>query len=174
MWAEGGGTIARVSPRLGTPVAALVALALAGCGGGSSGDGGAAQAPTPASPGISATTAPEPEPLAPSGLAAERKPAKPFTITVTATGHRPVAGEDWTFTVNARNADGTPTDGTVRAYLLQDGKLYDTIGWFVFQGTYHKTIQFPLERKDLPLVFRAQVEANSGLQNAKDYPIVVQ
>ena len=174
MGAECGCTIARVPRRLGIPVAALVALALAGCGGSSSGDGGTAQAPAPASPAATDTAVAEPEPLAPSGLAAEKKPTKPFTINVTATGHRPVAGEDWTFTIKARNADGTPTDGTVRAYLLLEGKLYDTIGWFAFQGTYHKTIQFPLERKDLPLVFRAQVEANSGLQNANDYPIVVQ
>jgi hypothetical protein len=169
-----GGSIARVSRRLAPALAALVALLLAGCGGGSSGEGGTAQTPTPAAPPATDTATTEPEALAPSGLAAERKPTQPFTITVTATGHRPVAGEDWTFTVKARNSDGTPTDGTVRAYLLLDGKLYDTIGWFVFQGVYHKTIQFPLERKDLPLAFRAQVEANGGLQNAKDYPIVVQ
>jgi hypothetical protein len=109
-----------------------------------------------------------------SELSSPRKPNKPFTVTVTASGHRPVAGEDWTFTVKARDAKGKPVGGTVRTYLLLDGKLYDTIGWFLFQGTYHRTIQFPLERKDLPLVFRVQVEANGGLKNAVDYPIKVQ
>ena len=160
--------------RLASFAAALVVLALAGCGGGSSevgSDGGGATTQSAEPPPVATT---EPAEKDPSGLDAERKPTPPFTIKVSATGHRPVAGEDWTFTVSARNADGTPTDGTVRAYLLLDGKLYDTIGWFLFQGTYHRTIQFPLERKDLPLVFRVQVEANGGLQNARDFPIKVQ
>jgi len=166
--------LARVIRRLGMAIVMLLVTALlAGCGGGGTSDS--------ASPG-GTTAAAEPAPIATtepaqtdeSGLDAERKPTKPFTITVSGTGHRPVAGEDWTFTVTAKNADGTPTDGTVRAYLLLDGKLYDTIGWFLFQGTYHRTIQFPLERKDLPLVFRAQVEGNGGLKNAADYPIKVQ
>jgi len=166
-----------VTRRLALPAAVLAAFALAGCGSGGSSDAGTAPA--------TATTAAAPEPAPPaattepaqtdeSGVDAERKPAKPFAVQVTATGHRPVAGEDWTFTVKAKNADGTPTDGTVRAYLLMDGKLYDTLGWYLFQGTYHRTIQFPLERKDLSLVFRVQVEANGGLKNAKDYPIKVQ
>ena len=152
----------------------LLAGLLAGCGGDGSSDA--------ASQGATTAAAPEPAPIATteaaekdeSGLDAQRKPTVPFTIKVSGTGHRPVAGEDWTFTVSARNRDGTPTDGTARAYLLLDGKLYDTIGWFLFQGTYHRTIQFPLERKDLPLVFQVQVEANGGLQNAAGYPIKVQ
>jgi hypothetical protein len=164
----------RVTRRLALPAAVLVALALAGCGGGGSSDAGSAGATTSAAPSPTPPATTEAAPKDESGLDAERKPTTPFTIKVDATGHRPVAGEDWTFTVSAKNADGTPTDGTVRAYLLLDGKLYDTIGWYLFQGDYHRTIQFPLERKDLPLVFRVQVEANGGLKNARDYPIKVQ
>ena len=164
--------------RLATPAAAFfAAAALAGCGGGggdSSGGGDGAATTSAAEPAPQPTTIAEPAAKDESGLDAEQKPLKPFAINVTATGHRPVAGEDWTFNVAAKNADGTPTDGTVRAYLLLDGKLYDTIGWFLFQGNYHRTIQFPLERKDLPLAFRVQVEANGGLKNARDYPIKVQ
>ena len=163
--------------RLALSSATLLAVAaLAGCGGGSgdsSSDGGGATT-SAAEPTPGATTLAEPAAKDSSGLDAERKATPPFTIQVTADGHRPVAGEDWTFNVTAKNADGTPTDGTVRAYLLLDGKLYDTIGWYLFQGKYHRTIQFPLERKDLPLAFRVQVEANGGLKNAADYPIRVQ
>ena len=152
----------------------LSVAALAGCGGGSSSSEGPGATTVSAEPEPTATTLAEPAAKDSSGLDAERKPSKPFTVQVTADGHRPVAGEDWTFNVSAKNADGTPTDGTVRAYLLLDGKLYDTIGWYLFQGKYHRTIQFPLERKDLPLAFRVQVEANGGLKNAADYPIKVQ
>lgn len=161
--------------RLASPAAALLllVLGLAGCGGDSS-DPGSVGGPTTQAPEPAPADTTEPAPLAPSGLEQERKPSPPFTIKVSATGNRPVAGEDWTFTVSARNGDGTPTDGTVRAYLLLEGKLYDTIGWFLFQGRYHRTIQFPLERKDLPLVFQVQVEANGGLKNAAGYPIKVQ
>jgi hypothetical protein len=163
-----------VTRRLALPAAALVAVALAGCGGGGSTDSGTPAATTSPAPETPPVATAEPAQKDESGLDAERKPTTPFTVDVSATGHRPVAGEDWTFTVNAKNADGTPTDGTVRAYLLLDGKLYDTIGWYLFQGNYHRTIQFPLERKDLPLTFRVQVEANGGLTNATDYPIKVQ
>ena len=106
-------------------------------------------------------------------MLAPRKPNKPFTITLKTSGRRPVAGEDWTFTVTARDDAGKPIGGAGRAYLLLNGKVYDTIGWFTFDGTYTRTLQFPLERKDLPLVFRAQVVANGGVKNA-DYPIKVQ
>jgi hypothetical protein len=105
-----------------------------------------------------------------------RPPARagtPFIASLTAAGHRPVAGEDWTFTVRAKNKDGTPAGGTVRALLLLNGKLYDTIGWYGFNGTFTHAVNFPLERKDLPLVFRAQVIANGGVKNL-DYPIKVQ
>jgi hypothetical protein len=162
-----------VTRRLALPAAVLLALVLAGCGGdSSSADTSGAATTAPSEPAPIATT--EPAEKDETGLDAERKPTMPFTIKLTADGHNPVAGEDWTFAVSARNEDGTPTDGTVRAYLLLDGKLYDTIGWYLFQGTYHRTIQFPLERKDLQLVFQAQVEANGGLVNARAYRIVVQ
>jgi len=166
-----------VTRRLALPAATFLAVtALAGCGGGGGDSSSAGSGATTASaePAPAATTFAEPAAKDESGLDAERKPSTPFTIQFSADGHRPVAGEDWTFNVSAKNADGTPTDGTVRAYLLLDGKLYDTIGWYLFQGKYHRTIQFPLERKDLPLAFRVQVEANGGLKNAADYPIKVQ
>jgi hypothetical protein len=164
-----------VNCRLALSSATLLAVAaLSGCGGGGDSSGGGDGTTAAAEPAPAATTLAEPAAKDPSGLDAERKPTTPFAIQVTADGHRPVAGEDWTFNVSAKNADGTPTDGTVRVYLLLDGKLYDTIGWYLFQGTYHRTIQFPLERKDLPLAFRVQVEANGGLKNARDYPIKVQ
>lgn len=108
-----------------------------------------------------------------TGVLPPAKPGAPFIASLTAAGHRPVAGEDWTFTVRAKNKDGTPAGGTVRALLLLNGKLYDTIGWYGFNGTFTHAVNFPLERKDLPLVFRAQVIANGGVKNL-DYPIKVQ
>jgi hypothetical protein len=167
-----GDSIRRVTRRAVFFAAALAsALVLAGCGGGSTDTAANAEQPPPAA---TATTPATPSPPTPSsGILPERAPETPFTVLLTASGHRPVAGEDWTFTVKAKSKNGSPVGGTVRALVLLQGKLYDTIGWFAFDGTYTKTIRFPLERKDLPLVLRAQVEANGGVKNA-DYPFKVQ
>jgi hypothetical protein len=164
--------------------AALIAvvLAAAGCGGSSSSSSGTTPvaATTTAAPTVTSTVtdtviAPTTTGTAATGTGAlpPARPGTPFIASLTAAGHRPVAGEDWTFTVRAKNKDGTPAGGTVRALLLLNGKLYDTIGWYGFNGTFTHAVNFPLERKDLPLVFRAQVIANGGVKNL-DYPIKVQ
>jgi len=154
----------------------LVALALAGCGGSSSSSGTTtvAAAPTVTATVTDTVMAPTTTAAAATGTGVlpSAKPAAPFIASLTAAGHRPVAGEDWTFTVKAKNKDGKPVGGTVRALLLLNGKLYDTIGWYGFNGTFTHAVNFPLERKDLPLVFRAQVIANGGVKNL-DYPIKV-
>jgi hypothetical protein len=156
---------------------ALVALTAAGCGGSSSSS--SATTTVVAAPTVTATVtdtvlAPTTTALAATGTGVlpVLKPSPPFIASLTADGHRPVAGEDWTFTVRAKNKDGTPTGGTVRALLLLNGKLYDTIGWYGFNGKLTHAVNFPLERKDLPLVFRAQIVANGGVKNL-DYPIKV-
>jgi hypothetical protein len=155
-----------------------VALAAAGCGGSSSSS--SATTTVVAAPTVTATVtdtvvAPPTTTAAAATGTGVLPPARPkpaFIASLTAAGHRPVAGEDWTFTVRAKNKDGTPTGGTVRALLLLNGKLYDTIGWYAFNGALTHAVNFPLERKDLPLVFRAQVVANGGVENL-DYPIKV-
>jgi hypothetical protein len=156
---------------------ALAALAAAGCGGSSSSS--SSTTTVVASPTVTATVtdtvvAPTTTAAAATetGVLPPSQPTTPFIASLTAAGHRPVAGEDWTFTVKAKNKDGTPTGGTVRALLLLNGKLYDTIGWYGFNGSLTHAVNFPLERKDLPLVFRAQVVANGGVKNL-DYPIKV-
>ena len=160
----------------------LVALAAAGCGGSSSSsssppDAGAPPAstgstsPTPQVAPATTTSAPGPDTV--TGILPPAKPKPPLIAALTATGHRPVAGDDWTFIVKSKNKDGTPTVGTVRAILLSNGKLYDTIGWFGFSGELKHSVVFPLERKDLSLVFQAQVIANGGVVNL-NYPIKVQ
>jgi hypothetical protein len=164
-------------------VAALIAvvLAAAGCGGSSSSSSGTttvAETATVAAPTVTATVtdtviAPTTTAATGTGVLPPARAGTPFIASLTAAGHRPVAGEDWTFTVRAKNKDGTPAGGTVRALLLLNGKLYDTIGWYGFNGTFTHAVNFPLERKDLPLVFRAQVIANGGVKNL-DYPIKVQ
>jgi hypothetical protein len=161
-------------------VAALVvaALAAAGCGGSSSSSSGTTTvvaAPTVTATVTDTVIAPTTTAAAATGtgVVPPERPSTPFIASLTAAGHRPVAGEDWTFTVKAKNKDGTPAGGTVRALLLLNGKLYDTIGWYGFNGTFTHAVNFPLERKDLPLVFRAQVIANGGVKNL-DYPIKVQ
>jgi len=161
----------------------VVALAAAGCGGSSSSSSGTttvAETATVTPPTVTATvtdtvTAPTTTAAAATGTGVlpPARAGTPFIASLTAAGHRPVAGEDWTFTVRAKNKDGTPAGGTVRALLLLNGKLYDTIGWYGFNGTFTHAVNFPLERKDLPLVFRAQVIANGGVKNL-DYPIKVQ
>ena len=161
--------------------AALIAvvLAAAGCGGSSSSSSGTTTvAATTAAPTVTSTVtdtviAPTTTAATGTGVLPPARPGTPFIASLTADGHRPVAGEDWTFTVRAKNKDGTPAGGTVRALLLLNGKLYDTIGWYGFNGTFTHAVNFPLERKDLPLVFRAQVIANGGVKNL-DYPIKVQ
>jgi hypothetical protein len=162
--------------------AALIAvvLAAAGCGGSSSSSSGTTTvaATTTAAPTVTSTVtdtviAPTTTAATGTGVLPPAKAGTPFIASLTAAGHRPVAGEDWTFTVRAKNKDGTPAGGTVRALLLLNGKLYDTIGWYGFNGTFTHAVNFPLERKDLPLVFRAQVIANGGVKNL-DYPIKVQ
>lgn len=154
----------------------LVALAAAGCGGSSSSSTTTttvAAAPTVTSTVtdtvIAPTTTASPTD---TGMLPVAEPQTPFVATLSAAGHRPVAGEDWTFTVKAKNKDGKPTGGTVRALLLLNGELYDTIGWYGFNGALTHAVNFPLERKDLPLVFRAQIVANGGVKNL-DYPIKV-
>ena len=117
-----------------------------------------------------AGNAPGPETV--TGILPSKRPQTPLTVSLTATGHRPVAGESWSFIVKAKNKDGSPTPGTVRAILLEHGKLYDTIGWYGFSGKLRHSVVFPLERKNLPLVFEAQVIANGGVVNLK-YPIKV-
>jgi hypothetical protein len=159
---------------------ALVALTAAGCGGSSS-SSSSVTTTVVASPTVTATVtdtvvAPPATTAAAAtgtGVLPVLRPSPPFTASLTADGHRPVAGEDWTFTVRAKNKDGTPTGGTVRALLILNGKLYDTIGWYGFNGKLTHAVNFPLERKDLPLVFRAQIVANGGVKNL-DYPIKVQ
>lgn len=155
-----------------------VALAAAGCGGSSSSSSGTTTvvaAPTVTATVTDTVVAP-PAKAAPAatatGMLPPERPKTPFVASLAAAGHRPVAGEDWTFTVRAKNTNGTPTGGTVRALLLLNGKLYDTIGWYAFNGALTHAVNFPLERKDLPLVFRAQIVANGGVKNL-DYPIKV-
>jgi hypothetical protein len=153
------------------PVVPLFVLAVAACGGG----GGTAAPNTPqaTTPAATATvSATPPAEATATGMLPQSKPKAPITATLTATGHRPVAGEPWTFVVKAKNKTGGVAGGTVRALLLLNGKLYDTIGWYGFRGTLKHSVTFPLERKDLPLVFRAQIVANGGVTNL-DYPIKV-
>jgi hypothetical protein len=152
----------------------LLLAAATGWGGGGSAESTTAPQTVPAVTGTvsaPASTAPSPETV--TGILPEAKPQTPFIARLTATGHRPVAGEEWTFEVNAKNKDGSPTAGTVRAILLLNGKVYDTIGWFGFSGNLKHSVTFPLERKDLPLTFQAQVIANGGVRNL-DYPLKVQ
>ncbi len=160
-----------------------ISLAVAGCGGSSSSAttttvvvSRTTKAPTVTSTVTDTVVAPPAttaQAQTGTGVLPPEQPQTPFVASLTASGHRPVAGEDWTFTVKARNKGGTPTGGTVRALLLLNGKLYDTIGWYAFNGALTHAVNFPLERKDLPLVFRAQVVANGGVKNL-DYPIKVQ
>ncbi len=151
------------------PVMLLFAFAASACGGGA-GNSASPNATEATVPVVTATV-----PAAPpetTGILPATKPQPPLTASLTATGHRPVAGEEWTFVVKAKNKDGSAAGGTVRALLLLNGKLYDTIGWFAFRGALTHSVTFPLERKDLPLVFRAQIVANGGVKNL-DYPIKV-
>jgi hypothetical protein len=155
----------------------LAALAAAGCGGSSS---SSTTTTVEAQPTVTSTVTDTvvitptttAAPATDTGMLPVAKPQTAFVASLTAAGHRPVAGEDWTFTVKAKNKDGTPTGGTVRAILVLNGKLYDTIGWYAFNGALTHAVNFPLERKDLPLVFRAQIVANGGVKNL-DYPIKV-
>jgi hypothetical protein len=145
-------------------------LVLAACGGANN-----SAAPTATAPSATATepaTVPAAPPVTETGVLPASKPQPPLTASLTASGHRPVAGEQWTFSVKAKNKNGAAAGGTVRALLLLNGKLYDTIGWFAFRGALTHSVTFPLERKDLPLVFRAQIVANGGVTNL-DYPIKV-
>ena len=159
--------------RLRAAILAVACLAAAGCGS-SSPSGGGAPPPPPTTTGAPvaapASTAPGPDTV--TGILPAAKPKTPLKASLSATGHRPVAGDNWTFVVKANNKDGTPTMGTVRAILLSNGKLYDTIGWFGFDGELRHSVVFPLERKDLALVFQAQVIANGGVVNL-NYPIKV-
>jgi hypothetical protein len=161
-------------PRSLAAIFAFVVLAAAGCGGSGSSSGG----PPPATTATvtvpvttPASTVPGPDTV--TGILAPAKPKTPLKASLTATGHRPVAGDSWTFIVKAKNKDGSPTMGTVRAILLLSGKLYDTIGWFGFSGQLTHSLVFPLDRKDLPLTFQAQIIANGGVVNL-NYPIKVQ
>jgi hypothetical protein len=153
--------LASITP-VGRRVLVVVAAcaALVGCGGGSPGTEG--QSPTPTAT-VGATVAPP----------SVTPPKTPFKATLTAGGHRPKAGRPWQFVVKARNLDGSPVSGTVKAQVLLGGAVVDTIGWFGFDGTLKHTITWSPDKRHQPLVFRAGVNANGGTKNL-DYEITVQ
>jgi hypothetical protein len=151
----------------------VLGVAAAGCGGSSAeSSGGPPPATTGAPPSTPAKASTVIGPDTVTGILRAKKPTTPLTASLRATGHSPVAGADWTFIVKAKNKDGTPTMGTVRAILLLNGKLYDTIGWYGMNGKLSHSVVFPLDRKDLPLVFQAQLIANGGVVNL-NYPLKV-
>ncbi len=138
----------------------------AGCGGSSS------SSPPPAGGPPPATTAPFVSTASTATVQAAGPPKMPFKASLATDGHNPAVGKPWHFTVRAFNRDGTPVAGTVKAEVLLSGKLIDTIGWFGFKGTLKHAVRWRSDKKDQPLVFRAEIDANGGVRYL-DYPILV-
>lgn len=62
-----------------------------------------------------------------------------FRVVVSGGTRTPRAGAKWQFSVRARNSAGQGVPGTAKVYVLLHGKLVDTVGWFGFKGSLHKT-----------------------------------
>jgi len=145
-----------------------VVLGSAGCGGTSSTSPPSTGGPPPATTVPLVSTAS----TATAKAKAAGSPKTAYKASLVTDGHNPAVGKPWYFTVRAFNRDGTPVAGTVKAEVLLSGKLIDTIGWFGFKGTLKHAVRWRSDKKDQPLVFRAEIDANGGVRYL-DYPILV-
>lgn len=134
----------RIVATLGVGVA--IALSASSCGGGSDQT-------------QSATETTEPSPSA--------------NISLSALGHRPVAGRPWPLVIRAYDAGGQPLAAEVRYQYLFGGAVVARRSHYRFRGTFHDRFTWPERAAGLPLTFRAVVTTPLGTRRL-DYPVQVQ
>jgi hypothetical protein len=62
-----------------------------------------------------------------------------FHLAVSGGTRTPLAGAKWSFGVRAQNASGRGVAGSAKVRVLLHGKIVDTVGWFGFKGSLHRT-----------------------------------
>lgn len=101
-----------------------------------------------------------------------RRPAPQPTVTLSAPGHRPVAGAPWPIVIRAHGPRGEPLRAEVRYQYLFAGAVVARRSHYRFKGVFHDTIRWPARSLGIPLTFRAVVITPLGVRRL-DYPVVV-
>ncbi|HEX8958223.1 MAG TPA: hypothetical protein VF770_00200, partial [Solirubrobacterales bacterium] len=101
-----------------------------------------------------------------------RRPAPQPTVTLSAPGHRPVAGAPWPIAIQARGPRGEPLRAEVRYQYLFAGAVVAHRSHYRFRGTFHDTIRWPARSLGIPLTFRAVVTTPLGTRKL-DYAVRV-
>src|SRR5262245_33116829 len=98
------------------------------------------------------------------------KPA--FRASIAGADRRPVAGEPWTFAVRAVDHEGHAVAGTAVMRVLVRGRVVDTIGWFGFSGTLHRSYRWSPRLRGSHAVLQANVIGPGGTHTV-DYAVLV-
>lgn len=106
------------------------------------------------------------------GGATTRQPSPQPTVTLSAPGHRPVAGAPWPIVILARGPHGEPLRAEVRYQYLFAGAVVARRSHYRFKGIFHDTIRWPARSLGIPLTFRAVVTTPLGTRRL-DYAVRV-
>ncbi len=106
------------------------------------------------------------------GATTTRQPSPQPTVTLSAPGHRPVAGAPWPIAIRARGPHGEPLRAEVRYQYLFAGAVVAHRSHYRFKGVFHDTIRWPARSLGIPLTFRAVVTTPLGTRKL-DYRVVV-
>ena len=73
-----------------------------------------------------------------------RSPSRPAVqISISAT-RTPTPGRPWRFAISAITRAGRPVASTAIVRVLVGNRVVDTIGWFGFKGTLHRSYRWPV------------------------------
>jgi len=95
-----------------------------------------------------------------------------FHASLAVASSKPVAGRPWRFAVRAVDGEGRPIAGTAVMRVLVRGSVVDTIGWFGFSGTLHRTYRWSPHLRGSPALFQASVVGPGGTRTV-DHAVLV-
>lgn len=154
----------RLTSRHPAPLtAALLCTALAACGGSSSSSSTTSASTTATSPAQSTTTA------------SSSVTTGPVRGALHGTGHAPIAGRPWAYSVHVTDASGKPLYGAVDIEFAFNGSVvgYDTPrSHRITNGRWADKLTFPDTAIGYPLAFQAVVHTSAG-SITLDWPVQV-
>lgn len=85
-----------------------------------------------------------------------------FRAAVAGASRRPQAGRPWPYVVRATDAAGRRVGGTAVLRVLVRGRVVDTIGWFGFTGSLHRTYRWSQRLRGAEALLQASVVGPGG------------
>jgi hypothetical protein len=85
-----------------------------------------------------------------------------FHAAVAGVSRRPQAGQPWSYVVRATDTAGRAVDGTAVLRVLVGGRVVDTIGWFGFAGSLHRTYRWSPRLRGASALLQASVVGPGG------------